>query len=81
MARQTSINEHLKMYKISDKVINFITKAMENCRVELAAGGQMLTEIKIWRLIFQGDSFVITITNSKDDIQLYTEEMHRVLYI
>ena len=47
MARQTSINEHLKMYKISDKVINFITKAMENCRVELAAGGQMLTEIKI----------------------------------
>ena len=40
------IIECLKMYKISDKVINF-TKAMNNWRVKLAAGGQTMSEVKI----------------------------------
>ena len=41
---QTWILECLKVYKISDKVINFITKAMKE---ELTAGGKTLTEMKI----------------------------------
>ena len=44
-----------KMYKISDKIINLILKAMENWEVELAAGGQIV-EVKIQSDIFQRDS-------------------------
>ena len=48
------------MYKISDKVIKFIEKTMNNWRVELTARGKSLAEGKI-----QGDAlssllFVIT---------------------
>ena len=32
----------LKMYKISDEVINFIDKTMKTWRVELTAGGRRL---------------------------------------
>ena len=56
MVPQTWIIECLKMYKISDKVINFITKAMKNWKIELTAGGQSLAEVNIQRGIFQGDS-------------------------
>ena len=35
------------MYNISDNVINFNTKTMENWRVELSAGGQTRAEVKI----------------------------------
>ena len=45
----------LKMYKISDEVINFIDKTMKTWRVELTAGGR-LAEAKIQRGIFQGDA-------------------------
>ena len=38
------------MYKISDKMINFITNAMKKRRVKLTAGGQALAEVKIKRL-------------------------------
>ena len=55
MIRQTWIIERLKMYKIFDKLINFITKAMEKLKVELIAGGQILAKAKIQRIIFQGD--------------------------
>ena len=44
------------MYKISDEVINFIEKTMKTWRVELAAGGRSLAEVKIQRGIFQGDA-------------------------
>ena len=44
------------MYQIFDKIIYFITKAMENWKVELAAGGQTQREVKIQRDIFQDNS-------------------------
>ena len=47
------------MYKISDKITNLISKAMENWRVELTVGGQTLPEVKLQRGIFQGDSLLL----------------------
>ena len=46
----------LKMYKISNEVIQFIEKTMETWKVELTAGGKRLAEAKIQKGIFQGDS-------------------------
>ena len=56
MVPQSRIIHCLKMYKISDEVINFIDKTMKTWRVELTAGGRRLTEAKIQRGIFQGDA-------------------------
>ena len=47
-----------RMSKISEKVINFFPKFMENWKVKLTTGGQMLAEGKIQRGIFQGDSLL-----------------------
>ena len=63
---QSWIINCLKMYKISDEVINFIEKTMKTWRVELTAGGRILAEAKIQTGIFQGDalsplSFIIAI--------------------
>ena len=44
------------MYKISDKIINFIDKTMKTWRVELTAGGRKLAETKIQRGEFQGNT-------------------------
>ena len=44
----------LKMYKISDKVIKFITEAMKKWQMELIAGEKSLTGVEIQRGIFQG---------------------------
>ena len=52
---QSWIINCLKMYKISNEVINFIKKTMKTWRVELTAGGRSLAEAKIQRGIFQGD--------------------------
>ena len=46
---KTWIINPLKMYKISDDVINFIEKTMKTCRVELTAGWRSLAEAKIQR--------------------------------
>ena len=43
-----------KMYKISDKAINFFTKAIRNWKVELTAGKEIWGKVKIQRGIFQG---------------------------
>ena len=43
------------MYKISDKVIKFITEVMKNWKVELTAGGKTVAGVKMPRAIFQGD--------------------------
>ena len=51
--QQSRIINCLKMYKISNEVINFIEKTW---RVELSAGGRSLAETKIQRRIFQGDA-------------------------
>ena len=55
MAPHSWIINSLKMYKISDEVMNFIDKTMKTCRVELTAGGR-LAEAKIQRGTFQGDA-------------------------
>ena len=56
MVLQSWIINCLKMYKISDEVINFTKKTMKTWRVELTAGGRSLAESKIQRSIFQGDA-------------------------
>ena len=53
---QSWIINYLKMYQISDEVINFIEKTMKNWRGELIAGGKGLAEAKIQRGIFIGDA-------------------------
>ena len=45
--------DSLKMYKISEEVINFIEKTMKDWRVELTAGRKM---VKIQKGIFKGDA-------------------------
>ena len=52
MVPHSWIINSLKMYKISDEVINFIDKTMKTWRVELTAGGRKLAEAKIQRGIF-----------------------------
>ena len=44
------------MYKILDKVVQFIEKTMETRRVELTAGGKSLANVKIQRGIILGDT-------------------------
>ena len=56
MVPHSWIINSLKMYKISDEVINFIDKTRKTWRVELTAGGRRLAEAKIQRGIFQGDA-------------------------
>ena len=56
MVPQIWIINCLKMYKISNDVINFIEKTMKNWKAELTAGGKSLAETKIQRGIFQGDA-------------------------
>ena len=55
MVPHSWIINSLKMYKISDEVINFIDKTMKTWRDELT-GGRRLAEAKIQRGIFQGDA-------------------------
>ena len=55
MVPQSGIINCLKMYKISDEVINFIEKTMKTRKVELTAGEKSLAETKIQRGVFQGD--------------------------
>ena len=44
------------MHKILGEVIKFIENAMKRWRVEVTAGGKGLTEVKIQRGVFQGDT-------------------------
>ena len=56
MVPHSWIINSLKMYKISDEVINFIDKTIKTWRVELTAGGRRLAEAKIQRRVFEGDA-------------------------
>ena len=47
MVPQSWILHRLRIYKIHDQVVQFIEKTMETWRVELTAGGQSFTEVKI----------------------------------
>ena len=44
------------MYKISDEVMNFISKTMKTWGVELTAGGKRITKAKIQKVSFQEDA-------------------------
>ena len=55
MIPQCWIINCLKMYKISNEVLNFIEKNMETWRVKLTAGGKSLAETRIQKGIFQGN--------------------------
>ena len=55
MALQTSIIEYLKIHKIFDKIITFIT--MENWVVGLTGEGGTVAEVLIQISVFQGDLF------------------------
>ena len=52
------INDCRKMYKISNKVIRFITKAMKNWKVKLTTRGKTLTRMQIQIGIFQRDTLL-----------------------
>ena len=56
MVPQSWIINCLKMYKMSDEVINLTEKSMKTWRVELTAEEKSLAEAKIQRGIFQGDT-------------------------
>ena len=56
MVPQRWILNCLKMYKITDQVVQFIEKTMQTWRIELTTGGKSLEEVKIQRGIFQGDA-------------------------
>ena len=58
MVLQTWMIKCLKMYKISNKVLNFIMKVIKNCKVELTVGEQTLAEVKLWIGIFKGNSLL-----------------------
>ena len=54
MVPQNWIIKCLKMYKITDEIVNFIEKTTKTWRVELTAGERSLAEAKVQRGIFQG---------------------------
>ena len=56
MVSHSWIINSLKIYKISDEVINFIDKTMKTWRVEQKVGGRRLAEANIQRGIFKGDA-------------------------
>ena len=58
MVSQSWIINCLKMYTVSDEVINYIQKSMKTWRVDLTAGGRGLTDAKIQRGIFQEDALL-----------------------
>ena len=67
----------LKMYKISDEVINFIDKTKKTWKVKLTAGGRKLAEVKNQRGNFQGDAlspllFIIAMMPINHILRKYT---------
>ena len=49
----------LEYFKISNKIIKFITKAMKKWKMELVAGGKTLSEVKILWDITKGDTLTL----------------------
>ena len=56
MVPQSGTLHCLRMYKISDQVIQFIEKTMQTVRIKLTAGGKIFAEVKIQRGIFHRDA-------------------------
>ena len=53
MVAQNRIKDYLKIYKISDELVNFIEKTMKNWKLEFTAVGTSLAVAKIQTSIFQ----------------------------
>ena len=51
---QSCLRDYLRMYKISNKVIKFITETIKKWKVKLTAGGTSSAGVKILSGIFQG---------------------------
>ena len=58
MIMQSCIKDYRKIHKISDKIIKFITEAIENWQVELIVGRKTLAEVKIKRCLNQRDALL-----------------------
>ena len=56
MVPQSWIIDCLKIYKTSNKVIEFIIEAIKNWKEELITGGKTFAEVKTERSIFQRDA-------------------------
>ena len=50
--------KYLELYKISEKVIKIIPKAMKNSKVKLTSWEKTLAKVKIQTSIFQGDALL-----------------------
>ena len=56
MVPQSWLLHCLKMYNLPNQDVQFIEKTLETRRKELTAAGKSLGEVKIQRVIFQGDA-------------------------
>ena len=56
MVPHSWIIECLRLYRVSDNVVNFIERSMTNWKVQLTSCGETLGLVNIRRGIFQGDS-------------------------
>ena len=56
MVLQSWIIGYLKMFKISSEVTKSMENTIENWGIELTAGDKSLTNVKIQRKNFQGDT-------------------------
>ena len=61
------------MYKISDKVLNFISKATENWKLDLVVGRKTLVKTKIQRSIFHRDSLSLLLFVKMMSLIIYLE--------
>ena len=70
------------MYKISDRIIDFLMNTLENWRVDLTTGGQTRVELKIQTGDFQLNSLsFLLFVNSSDATELHNQEIYRRLQI
>ena len=77
MVPHSWIINSLKMYKISDEVINFIDKTMKTWRVELTAGGKKISWSKDPKRDFpRRYSITLTIPNCHDATKPHTQKIH-----
>ena len=63
---QSWMFDYLKMYKISDKIMKFITETIKNCKVRLMARENTLAEVKIKVKIYAFERHQLRKINKED---------------